>query len=394
MRKLPFRKQSSGDAPSKSKKRKLFSFLRRTVAASKEDTFIGEQQAIQAAQSCQTSHLAPVTQERVTLGEEEDAPRPQPEPASTQHIISEPIPVRGSEATERCYCHHGSQAQNLPSRPSDHALFCVCCGRCQKCAGRSLCGSYPRCEICHSKSHLLELPTELQMEIIRYLDFPATWLLKLSSKVLYGRVPAPIGPWDKPDIITLLSRLRSSVPSRLRRCDQCLRYHSSSPKLQYTWVQTNGVEIQFCLRHLDRTDLIPVAPGLEIGTVHYICRHCRHVRDNSQCITCGKCESCAGIAFRGHSIECIECDAGKARCTRCRTLRLPHRACRGCGVCEDCAGGLFQFGTTHCVGCGGSPVPNHPRTRRALVESGPGYEMYFYNPQGNSLNRDRRIGIR
>lgn len=43
---------------------------------------------------------------------------------------------------------------------------------------------------------------------------------------------------------TLLSGLRLSVPAHLKRCDQCLKYHSSSPDLQYTWMQPSGVELQ------------------------------------------------------------------------------------------------------------------------------------------------------
>jgi hypothetical protein len=400
MRKLAFRKQSSGNVPSNGKKRKLFSLFCGTHGARSEDTLGGEQEAIPPAQPCQISHRGIAIRQKgvLTREEEEDGSQlqlesspPFPIEYCPQSIVSEPRPGRDSEITERCHCRHGSQPQNLTFPPSKHVRCCVGCGRCQQCASRSIWGSPPRCETCRSRSPLLELPTELHMEMIRYLDFPASWLLRLSSKYFYEIVPAPIGPWDKTDMTTLLSGLRMSVPDHLKCCDQCLKYHSSSPNLQYTWIQPSRVEVQFCLRHLERTAILPVAPDLYLETAHYICRHCRYVRNNSHCRSCRKCEVCARIKFRGYGTDCIECDAG---CVRCRKLRLQLRACRGCGICERCSGRPFQSGATHCRKCGGSPVGNNPPTRKALVEGWPRYGMYDYNPQGCSPSRRRWIGIR
>ena len=238
MQKFPFRKQSSGKPSPESKKRKFPSLFCWTDGAGEEDTLVGEQQAIPAAQSWPESDLAPVKQKGVNVREEEDAPLPQSKASllptteeRSQHIIPEPVPVTEFDNTERCYCRPSSQSRNLSSQPYiNHVPLCVHCERCPQCSGQTLRGSPPQCALCHPKSRLLSLPIELQLEITRYLDFPTTWLLKLCSRYLYETVPAPIKPWDAVDIITLLYLLRPSVPAHLRRCDSCLRYHLPLPK--------------------------------------------------------------------------------------------------------------------------------------------------------------------
>ena len=174
MRKLPFRKQSSGKAPSNGKKRIFLSSFCGIHSTSREDTLSGEQEAVPPSQPCQISDRDIIQRKEVIVREKEDGSQPQPEfplpfsiESCSQPIISEPRPGRVSEDAEGCYCRHGSPIQNLTFPPSKHGRFCAGCGRCQQCAGRSIWGSYPRCESSRSRSHLLELPLELHMEIIR-----------------------------------------------------------------------------------------------------------------------------------------------------------------------------------------------------------------------------------
>jgi hypothetical protein len=314
MCKLPFGKHSSSKAPLNWKKRKFFSLFYGIHGARREDTEGGDQEAIPPAPPGQISHRDSKKPERVIVKGEVDCSQP---------IICEPGAGRAAESSERSCCRHGSRTQDLTLPSRKHVRLCVGCGRCQQCAGRSVRGSLPRCGVCRSRSPLLELPTELHMEMVQYLDFPASWLLRLSSKYFYESVPAPIGPWDRTDLITLLSGLRLSVPRHLTRCDQCLKYHSSSTNLQFTYTRPSGVVVQYCLRAFERIAMIPPgASEFRIESSHDICRHCWYLQTNSPCRRCGKCEFYVRIKLQGHSVECRACDTGTARCMRCWYIRL------------------------------------------------------------------------
>ncbi|ERF77101.1 hypothetical protein EPUS_09240 [Endocarpon pusillum Z07020] len=185
---VPFRKRSSRDPSSISRTRKFLSLFSRKHGGRRKDLLAEEQAAITCAQGCQTAHLNPLIANG-KVGEDESRSRSEPDLPSTiedgpQHIISEPAPVPSPGNADRCYCRHGLQILDSSSRSSNQLPLCVGCGKCQHCASLSLEGTYPRCGICCAKSRLVELPTELLMQIIRYLDFPASWLLKLTNAAI------------------------------------------------------------------------------------------------------------------------------------------------------------------------------------------------------------------
>jgi hypothetical protein len=394
---MPFRKKKTNDEDSTKKpKTSLLQKLRRRDGKKKDKTVT----------EARGPPLSIPQQNQKSISTPNSGVKPQPQTASkttpSQGVSINALPIRGppsqlgDNVVQQCYCRHGKKSifsflrSDFP--PPPNAKCCIHCGRCQKCAFSRLSDTFLRCSLCRSKSPLLSLPRELQDEIFSHLPIPSTWLLRLTSRFFYHSIPAPIGPLDYAGTLALYASLRSSIPSDLVFCEQCMRYHPWTPSDYYVY---KGSE--HCLRDWFRTRRPPQLPSnVVLDVTHYICLHCMTVRGNRSCISCAKCEFCAGVKFQGHSVECIECDAGKARCPECKALRLQHRGCKGCGKCEQCARTLFQFGVSYCVGCGGGWNMLDKGTKKVLVESGPGYEMFHYRDGsgGGGGGRGGRIGIR
>jgi hypothetical protein len=292
-----------------------------------------------------------------------------------------------------CYC----SKRSTPSRSIadvSHGPRCIGCGKCKVCSPEVTTVPYSRCAGCRGHSPLLALPMDLQQKIYARFDIASTWLLGITCRTLYANMPAQESELVASEAENFMLLLRSWIPAHLEFCRPCWLYHPWTTSDVYSFQFTNGRMRYFCLRHLDRTGKHPETSEFQLGTTHYVCRHCKAVRPSKQCQTCAKCETCAGVKYGGYGVECVECDNGKVRCSKCRQVRLPRGAREGCGQCENCAGCLFQFGDTHCVPCGGCPKSIARTTRQALVESGPGYDFYYYNPSEPLPNRSKKIGIR
>lgn len=396
---MPFRKKKDEKTPADAADKKPKTSLLRKLRGKKKDNAGNETPNVVPPEN---QVLIP-TRDPAVKPQHPTASNPPPPPAAS--ITTLPIrsqPSRAKSLTKslvrRCYCRHGRKSifsgarSSAPSPPPPNAPSCIQCGRCRVCASSSLSGTYPRCQLCKTKSPLQALPPELLDCILVFLPPLSTWLLRLTSRFFYTAVPAPIGPLDFGEYHALYISLRSFVPKELSVCWKCMRYHPWTPDDYYTY---QG--LKYCMRDLSRTRRDPKLPShVLLGLTHYICMHCRTVRGNRSCLSCGKCEFCADVKFQGTSIECIECDAGKARCFECKALRLPHRGCKGCGRCEGCASTLFQFGVEYCVSCGGGWNVVDKGTKKVLVESGPGYEMYHYRDGNSGVGggREGRIGIR
>ncbi|KAF2464464.1 uncharacterized protein BDR25DRAFT_307184 [Lindgomyces ingoldianus] len=312
---------------------------------------------------------------------------------------SSQAPPSLKENIPRCTCRHGSTGPYVesPQYPgsADQGFSCINCGRCPICASDDFARPDTRCRFCKSKAPFLSLPVEVLQHMSSYLCTNSTWLLRLTCKAMFNTICAPADVRVGSEIHDFFHLIRDLVPRNLYYCYECLRYHPWTRDDYYLW----GSEPR-CLRNLDRKGEFSRAYLDLVQANYFVCRFCLVARLNRKCKTCQKCESCAGVRFLGRGsfqpagVECIECDAGKARCTICYKLRLQHRACRGCRKCEACADIRFQFGVELCTECGGGSRRLGDSTRRVAVESGPGYEMYYYGTEGRVQDPERRIGIR
>lgn len=254
------------------------------------------------------------------------------------------------------------------------------------------------CPVC--ATNLLSLPFELIQEITSHLDTADTWLLRLTGRSLFRAILAPPNPRHLNDPHEFFKFVRDIIPKNLDYCGQRVQYHHIPINGAFVYRGTKERRNTFCHRYVESSQ----SERAKRRAGEFICLNCHFIRSSHHCKSCDRCRECGECYltlqemgdgnYRTRSpSRCNECCINRPRCWQCDRARLVHRGCKGCGVCESCAGVLFQFGRTKCSGCGGGEVRQVPSMRRVTVESGPGYELYYYGGQSREDGEGRRIGI-